>query len=316
MTTMLMTKGCSTAVIDALSAHICILDREGRIVAVNRAWRNFGAANSPETNRSDVGTSYLQTCRDVVGSGADEARAFAAGIQSILDRQSSMFQLEYPCHSPTEFRWFLGRVTPLVVKERGAVISHINITDRKLLENELTRIASVDHLTDLPNRRHFLQVGNTEVERSRRFHSPASVVMIDLDHFKSVNDAHGHAAGDEALRRFARISRASLRQIDTLARMGGEEFAIILPGTDEAGAVVLAEKLRSNLEAMTIRQDTATPAITASFGVAQVSAFDQGIEDALGRADSALYGAKRAGRNCVMRFSTAAQVGSHRDAAY
>jgi diguanylate cyclase (GGDEF)-like protein len=127
--------------------------------------------------------------------------------------------------------------------------------------------------------------------------------MIDLDYFKAVNDKHGHAAGDEALRCMAEICKKRLRQIDVLARIGGEEFVIMLPGTDEIGAVSVAEKLRRAVYETPVTSGQNQFNIAASFGVAEVRASDKGVDDGLGRADAALYAAKRAGRNCVMNFA-------------
>jgi diguanylate cyclase (GGDEF)-like protein len=291
----------NASVLDALTSQICVLDRGGRIVAVNRSWRKFGAENDAEPSRSDVGTDYVEICKGARGPGADEAGDFAKGIQAVLEGKTDLFQMEYPCHSPAKSRWFLGRVTPLDGHD-GAVISHLDITDRKLLEFELARLASTDSLTGLPNRRYFLDVANREVERTRRFSVPASVIMIDLDHFKDVNDTYGHATGDEVLRSACRTLRKSLREIDVLARLGGEEFVVMLPETNSEGALSAAEKLRGSLSNGTIDSGHNEIKLTASFGVAQVSSDDQSVEEVLDRADSALYEAKHSGRNCVRVF--------------
>jgi diguanylate cyclase (GGDEF)-like protein len=296
------TKGFAAAVIDALSSHICVTDKKGVIVTVNRAWRDFAAENPPVSVRTGVGTHYLELCRNASGPGSDEAEDFGLGVESVLKGGTELFQMEYPCHSPTQNRWFLGRVTPLRTQERGAVISHMAVTDRKLLEQELVRLATIDSLTGLSNRRYFLEIAAREVERVKRFGAAASMVMIDLDHFKAVNDTYGHAMGDEALRSFAQVCKQALRKVDVLARLGGEEFVVLLPGTNETGAVDLAERLRLALGKTSIKGDQNQFRITASFGVSEVCANDEGVDKPLGRADSALYAAKRAGRNCVVGF--------------
>ena len=302
-TPILEAQGFAAAVIDALSAHICVVNKDSVIVSVNRAWRKFAVENPPVSNRVGVGTDYLDVCRGASGPGSEEAAKFSSGVSSVFEGNSEFFQMEYPCHSPTQNRWFLGDVTPLKNERKGAVISHTTITDRKLLELELVRLAATDSLTGLPNRRYFLENSNLEVERVRRFGTAASVVMIDLDYFKAANDKHGHAAGDEALRCLAEICKKLLRQIDVLARIGGEEFVILLPGTDEIGAVGVAEKLRHAVYETPVTSGQSQFNIAASFGVAEVRASDKGVDDGLGRADAALYAAKRAGRNCVMSFA-------------
>lgn len=297
----LESRGIAAAVIDALSSQICVTDREGVILAVNLAWRRFGEENSVGSSRSDVGVNYLRICQGSAGPGADEAPDFARGVRAVLEGESELFQLEYPCHSPTESRWFAGRVTPLRIEQGGAVISHLNITARKIMEFELARLASTDPLTGLPNRRYFLEAATRELEIVRRFGGLASVVMIDLDHFKMLNDVHGHAAGDQALRSVAQA--CEVRDVDVFARWGGEEFVVLLPGTDEQSAFEFAKKLRCAVSAVMVVVGADTIQVTASLGVAQIRPCDRQIDEALERADQALYAAKKAGRNCVKSSS-------------
>ena len=303
-TPILDTSGFAAAVVDALTSHICVVDRDGVIVAVNRAWRDFAAENPPASNHLGVGTHYLDVCRRASGFGSEEAEPFAEGVRAVLEGRTGLFQMEYPCPSPSENRWFLGRVTPLEINLGGAVISHMNITDRKTIEFELTKLAATDPLTGLPNRRYLLETGNKELERVRRFSARASVVMIDLDHFKAVNDTYGHAAGDDALHRVSQACKAELRQIDIVARLGGEEFVVVLPGADEAAATLVAEGLRCALLGTPLGSELHPFRITASFGVAQVSGTDVTFDASLSRADVALYRAKLAGRNRVENFSS------------
>jgi len=276
---------------------------DGKIVAVNRAWATFGAENAGSPGRSGVGAYYLDVCGSASGLGSEEAAPFAVGLRAVLEAKTELFEMEYPCHSPTENRWFLGRVTPLKAGHGGAVISHLNITDRKVIEIALEELASTDPLTGLPNRRFFLEAGKQEFERVRRFAVPASVVMIDLDHFKAVNDTYGHAAGDEALRRASQACRSALRPFDVLARFGGEEFVAVLPGTNEETAAIAAERLRVVVRDTTMKTDHHQFNITASFGVTEISPHDLKFDDCLSRADAALYRAKHAGRNCVEKVS-------------
>lgn len=290
------------AVLDALTSQICILDTAGTIQFVNRAWREFALENGGSPLHDDIGCSYLDVCRVAAGPASEEARAFERGVRDVLEGRSDLFEMEYPCHSPTENRWFLGIVTPLKSELRGAVVLHANITDRKRVEIQLAKLAATDSLTSLPNRRFFLEFANREVRRAQQFGVPASVVMIDIDHFKSINDTYGHATGDEVLRRVAKAFSASIRKSDVIARLGGEEFAILLPGAGEAEARRLSEKLCLDLSESEISIGDNGLRVTASFGVAELSARDATIAASLKRADAALYAAKRAGRNKVMTF--------------
>jgi diguanylate cyclase (GGDEF)-like protein len=304
-TPILETRGFALAVFDALTSHICVLDSEGVIIAANRAWRQFGADNAQPSNYAYVGSSYLAACGAATGPDSDEAGPFALGVRAVLTGERELFEMEYPCHSASANRWFLARVTPIGSPPGGAVISHIDITQRKLVEFELERLASTDLLTGLPNRRYCLSAGAHELQRLRRFKIPASLVIFDLDHFKAINDTYGHAAGDETLRRISEACRSALRQIDVLARYGGEEFVAILPGTDEIGAANVAAKLADVIRDMSIEMGERQWRLTASFGVAEVWVNDIGVDECLSRADSALYLAKRAGRDRAATYSSA-----------
>jgi diguanylate cyclase (GGDEF)-like protein len=300
----LQTAGFAAAVIDALWSHICVTDRDGVIVAVNRAWQRFTEENPPISTHAGVGMDYLKACQSAVGPGMEGAIEFGLGVQAVLEGKTTYFEMEYSCHSPTENRWFLGRVTPLGTELGGVVISHSTITDRKELEFELVRLSTTDPLTGLANRRYFLETADLEVERVQRFGAVASVVMLDLDHFKVVNDTYGHGVGDETLRCLTRVCRELLRKIDVFARIGGEEFAIMMPGTNEQRAINAADKLRQAVGKMTVWGGQNDFNTTASFGVAEVRPTDNGVGDCLARADLALYAAKSMGRNRVKGFSS------------
>ena len=246
-------------IIDALTSHICVVDTKGVIFAVNRAWKQFTADNFPGRFFDHIGTSYLNVCRTSVGPASEEAREFANGMRAVLRGEREFFQMEYPCHSPKEMRWFLARVSPLRRKSSsvelgiiGAVVSHINITDRKLVEMDYARLAATDPLTGLPNRRFFNEFAKLDMDRFLRFGEPSSLLLVDLDHFKIINDTFGHAAGDEVLRRVASLGKLVFRSSDLFARWGDEEFVCLLPCTDEWGAILAAEKLRLAVEQLSV----------------------------------------------------------------
>jgi diguanylate cyclase (GGDEF)-like protein len=163
------------------------------------------------------------------------------------------------------------------------------------------KLASIDSLTGLTNRRRFFNLAAQELARSRRYGSALAVVLVDLDHFKQVNDEHGHLIGDRALAHAASILSREGRDVDVVARYGGEEFAILLPMTNASGAKEMAERCARELAGAPLQIDGLAPIrITASMGVACAEgALTSTIEDLLRAADAALYRAKEAGRDRV-----------------
>jgi diguanylate cyclase len=195
--------------------------------------------------------------------------------------------------------------TAIVVGAVSALASRLSqlrsrlVDQRQQLAAALERIqamATRDDLTGLLNRRAAMERFTEALGALPRRSAVASVVLIDLDHFKAVNDTHGHAAGDEVLRGFAEVARASLRTHDLLARWGGEEFLLVLPGADPADAAVVLARLREELAGRTF--DAAAPGLRVTFsaGVARCGGLDD-VEASIARADAAMYGAKTGGRN-------------------
>ena len=200
-------------------------------------------------------------------------------------------------------RWIAHACTPVRGVDGqydGRRVSNRDITERKCLEAELRELSITDTLTNLPNRRQFFSSLDDELARVKRLGTQrTSVLMLDLDLFKRVNDDYGHFTGDSVLRHFSRLMREELRKIDTGARVGGEEFAIILPGADKAAARAFADRLRQKVAATPLRQDGREIAVTVSIGISDLRAEDGNGDAVLARADEALYRAKRAGRNRV-----------------
>ncbi|MDH4275473.1 MAG: GGDEF domain-containing protein, partial [Gammaproteobacteria bacterium] len=168
----------------------------------------------------------------------------------------------------------------------------------------LKEVSNRDGLTDVFNRRYFEEALQQEFARAKRHAVPLSLILIDLDLFKKINDTYGHPAGDQVLRASADAVKEGLRKPDILARYGGEEFAIILPQTDIRGAQIVAERLRAKIAEYPIIYDTHTIPITASIGVCEFHATMQKYETLLFNADIALYASKDRGRNCVTVFHT------------
>ncbi|NHZ61200.1 CHASE domain-containing protein [Massilia genomosp. 1] len=187
------------------------------------------------------------------------------------------------------------------------IASTVDITERKRIDDELHALASTDFLTGLPNRRVFMARLDDQFARLQRsVDECASVLMLDIDHFKHVNDVHGHAVGDAVLRHMAGLMRSGQRKIDTLGRVGGEEFAVLLPGTTGLAAQQYAERLRQSVADSPLDGEGRHIAITVSIGIATIDAGDTSPDAALIRADKALYRAKAQGRNRVCEYAEAA----------
>ncbi|PKH04381.1 hypothetical protein CXF72_01155 [Psychromonas sp. MB-3u-54] len=163
-------------------------------------------------------------------------------------------------------------------------------------------LARTDSLTKMLNRRAFFECGSIEIERSLRYQSSLAVMMIDLDHFKSINDQYGHAAGDTTLLSVANTLKAMMRNVDIMGRIGGDEFAVIMPHTDLKMAIELAQRLRLGIEKIDIIIDDQPLNITACFGVTRLDVKNESLDEALKRDDKALYLAKENGRNRVAQL--------------
>ncbi|MBY0430621.1 MAG: GGDEF domain-containing protein, partial [Rhodospirillales bacterium] len=163
----------------------------------------------------------------------------------------------------------------------------------------LERLATTDPLTGAANRRAFFAIAAREIDRMRRHSLPVAVALMDIDYFKRINDTLGHAAGDIVLKRLVERSQAGLRKVDLLGRLGGEEFAVLLPDSDQDGSLIVAERLRKALCDEPILLESGPLTVTASFGLTQLHP-GESAELALARADIALYQAKESGRNRVV----------------
>ena len=182
----------------------------------------------------------------------------------------------------------------------GKIITLHDITQIRRLLDQLHNLATRDALTGLYNRRYFTELAELEIERMRRQANTLSVITIDLDHFKRVNDTYGHAAGDVVLQTAASVLKSTIRKIDVPGRLGGEEFWILLPNTPVSAALIVAERLRAKLEQTIIPYESHELKITASFGVAGITKVSSNtLADLMRQADQALYSAKAAGRNRV-----------------
>ena len=260
---------CSWSVLEQTGLHIPDLSRD------------------PRTERLPL-TVGPTAYRMYSGANLINADGHALGVLCVLD---------------TRARALDARQLDLLQRLARQVVALMELRLRDLeLERALAalqRQALEDPLTGLRNRRALMTELEREVQVAQRYGSPLSLVMLDLDHFKRINDGFGHAAGDAVLCGVAALLRQGLRQVDLAARLGGEEFVVLLPGTAHAGALRVAEGLRQRIAAATHLADGQALQATASLGVASFGPACAGAEALLGVADAALYRAKAAGRNQV-----------------
>lgn len=280
------------AIVENVGDLVAVVDAEGRRVYNSPSYRPLfrekdirQGSNSFREIHPDDRERIKEIFRRTIATGIGECAEFRFVL-----KDGSIRHMESDGRA---IRGADGKVSKVVVVSR-------DITELKQLEAELRAMAATDILTGLPNRRHFLTQLEQELARVRRVEPyAASVLMLDVDYFKLVNDAFGHATGDNVLRHLGGLMQKELRKIDTLGRIGGEEFAVILPGADLAAAEVFAERLRQKVaEVPAMHENTAIP-LTISIGVTEMKASDESADDALARADRALYHAKECGRNKV-----------------
>lgn len=234
-----------------------------------------------------------------------DPRDAAAYRQSLLESAANLtpWRLEYRVRLPRQgLCWRQGDARPQRMPD-GGTLWHGFITDsteRKRIEAELHELATIDHLTQLPNRRHFMIQSEAELVRVRRGDSPgAAVLMLDLDHFKALNDRWGHALGDRALSHFARLLRLEVREGDIVGRLGGEEFAAVLPELDTDAAIALGRRVQRRAAETPLIHGDDCIALAVSIGIDRMRITDVGAYQALARGDSALYLAKERGRNRI-----------------
>jgi diguanylate cyclase (GGDEF)-like protein len=281
---------------DRLNHGLLLLDSRLRAHFINRACRGMWAL--PDA-LADADPSLVDLLQHGYNSAAyavppEELEAYVAGRLEHLRAGNG---------EPRELRLRDGHVLrceSAALPDGGRLVSYVDITEQVQAADELRRLAITDELTGLFNRRHFLHVIERELGRFERYGRPLSLVMLDIDHFKRVNDQFGHAAGDVVLKSIAQSCRKALRGTDAIARIGGEEFAVVTCETPLAEAAAVAERIRQDIAAVPIPYDAQHLTITVSLGVAEAGPQRQTINDILEAADRALYEGKTRGRNCVV----------------
>jgi len=288
---------CLTAVLDGLDALVYVSDMETlTLLYINK----YG--------RDTWGDVQGKTCWKVLQQGQDGPCSFCTN-HLLLDKnglptdahvwefQNTVNKRWYQCHDQA-ITWVDGRIVRM---EIATDITELKKSEYKLIaaKKNAEELANKDALTSLNNRRAFFELGNRVFKQAVRFERSVSVIMIDIDHFKHINDNYGHSAGDHVLRVIANLLQKNIREIDILARIGGEEFALILPETNMDNAHQLAERIRQSISDEEIIYKDNVLKITSSLGISSCTVSNQSLEDMLIKADDALYIAKKKGRNQV-----------------
>lgn len=268
---------------------VAIISLDSRIVRVNQKFcqmLGYSEKRLTDMNFPDI-THPEDTEKDQMLS------------QSLLKGEIPLYTIEKRYLKSNKQVIWINLTSTLSRSEIGVPLYFIammeDITERKRLESELFKAATTDKLTGIYNRQVLDGRMAEELERSRRYQQPFSLVMMDIDKFKLINDNHGHLTGDHVLQAVSETMKRSIRGVDLLGRWGGEEFMIVAPGTTAPNAVILAEKLRQALEKLEVDN---LKNITASFGVTEYQAEDS-LDAMIKRVDSFLYKAKQGGRNRV-----------------
>lgn len=277
-----------TESLDRLSEGMTIIDGDDKLVLYNSQAAEYLGI---EIEDIGVGISLKQLLHSKDGNTS-------ADPGSLLMQQLDVSRTGKPQFFEREIgggRILSVRANP--IPTGGVITLYTDITERKAFEKRLIDMATRDELTGLINRREFFTIAAHEEERAKREGHVVSVMMLDADYFKKINDTYGHAAGDDVLRDLAANCRKIFRKTDVVGRYGGEEFAVMLPGAEEKMARVIAERIRSSIENSTVIVDDEDISYTVSIGIACATGKDVRIEELLDRADRALYTAKAEGRN-------------------
>jgi len=286
---------------NALPDPVFIIDKDGRYLDVVGGQERT-LYHSPDfligkdlhsVLPTDLANIFLETISDSIETDSLRVLEYQLGPEDVSGTTAD---------GPTGKQWFEGRVFPIRDQEdqiSSVVWMAINITRRKKLEKKLRNLAEKDSLTGAFNRRHFMQVLEQSYSIAKRYKNPLSVLVIDIDNFKSINDTFGHEAGDTVLKALVDFCQAAFRGADLFARLGGEEFVVMLPNTPTIGAAIIAERIRDGVHNIPVTLANETVNFSISIGISQIDGSDESYNDVISRADTALYKAKDKGKNRV-----------------
>jgi diguanylate cyclase (GGDEF)-like protein/PAS domain S-box-containing protein len=290
------------AIHEASPDGILVVNDNGIIVSHNHRFIEVWHLSDEQLHGAQPGTAIGSVDDQILGMVLDrvkEPTRFLARVQELYGDP------ELEDHSEIELKdgRTLERHSTVLRGDDQQYLGRVwffrDITSQKQAQAELLELAHHDALTGVANRRYFFERANQEFIRAKRYLAPLSIASLDIDHFKQVNDQFGHAAGDEVLKSLCNNSQQLLRETELFARIGGEEFAVLMPDTDMEGARHLAERIRQAVADLKPRINGQEISCTISLGIATLRSSDTSIEECLQRADRAMYLAKKNGRNRV-----------------
>ena len=282
---------------------VCVLNQEYQYIYCNSEMANLIGLPIEQILSRTPAQVLRQAHEEHKGIAVDQGD-FKTWMSIKECRLRNLEESEFFTHTVDDKHYKMNRIR---LSSGEHVIVGTDITDLKHtqveLEQALSELDTLAHtcdLTDIPNRRHFMLKVEEEFRRAKRYRSEFSIVLADIDYFKRINDTHGHDIGDKALKHFAALIANAIRTTDMLGRIGGEEFAILMPNTDLADASIFANRLRQKIEKSPFLLDNGQHlSMTASFGVSEYRKTDQEESLMFSRADKRLYKAKASGRNQV-----------------
>jgi diguanylate cyclase (GGDEF)-like protein len=285
--------------LDNVHDGVVLLDADLNAQFLNRKMRTFWEISDQHAASHPSYASLISSARHAVDpqiAPEDKPAFFEQRIAEVRAGDPAPRDLQTPDGRRI-------RVHCTVLDGGGRIITYCDISDLIRNAEQLKKLATTDALTGLLNRRHFIEMAETEWRRFQRYHRPLSMLMVDIDHFKSVNDRYGHGVGDEAIAAVARACTKGKRGPDIVGRLGGEEFAILLPETDLAQARIVADRLCRRISEQTLMAHKVHFKVTASIGIATASVSMSGFDVLMRSADQALYQAKANGRNRSEQWS-------------
>lgn len=297
------------AVVQSIDVGVVVLDREYRVHVWNTFMENRSGLQPHEVHQQSLFSLFPEIEENWFRHKVEGVVTLGTPAFTIWEQRPYLMKFKnyQPITGQEEFMFQNTTILPL--QAINTSIEHIcliiydvttvavNKLQLQAANLQLQQLSRTDRLTGLNNRGYWEECLQREYARHRRYQSMAALVMFDIDHFKQVNDAHGHPAGDKVIQAVADVVREQVRDTDYAGRYGGEEFVVLLPDIDSAGGLLFAERLRQRVESLLVTYEGQVIPFTISLGVADLSAVVEGYQQLIERADQALYAAKKAGRN-------------------